>query len=233
MLMNCGVYVDTPRSPESEPPVDTLDIELRLLSGVAYHLWCLSYADIIHEVIEKAEALMESGGRVKGDLDPSECYELGLTLDGSRLRDDVTLREAGLQTGDTVWVVCKKGDRRRRANSRLVDAVFKKDFTRVVAIQAELQLIQEQQDIEKDPVFATKKTLVVDLVLLLQEAMEKRDFARMNQIQVALRFILEQHDTRKDQRGAAKQACEAELKQLLDQLPSWAVAVLYGPWAIM
>ena len=115
----------------------------------------------------------------------------------------------------------------------LVDAVFKKDFTRVVAIQAELQLIQEQQDIEKEPVFAMKKTLVVDLVLLLQEAMEKRDFAGMNQIQVALRFILEQHDIWKDQRGSAKQACEAELKQLLDQLPSWAVAALYGPWAIM
>ena len=105
MVMNCGFYVDT--LSESEPPVDTLDIVLTRLSGAAYHLRGLFYVDMIHEVIEKAESLMESDGRVKGDLDPSECYELGLTLDGSLLRDDLTLLEAGLRTGDMVCVLSK------------------------------------------------------------------------------------------------------------------------------
>ena len=102
-----------------EPREDTLDIVLTRLFGAAYRLEGLSYEDTTHAVKEKAESLMESEGRARGDLAPWECYELGLALGETLLRDDWTLRETGLQTGDILCVLCKKDDRLRRANLRL------------------------------------------------------------------------------------------------------------------
>ena len=203
---------DTPQLAKSDQRTDTLDIVLTRLSGAAHHLQDLSYVETIHVVKAKAESWIESEARANGDLDPSECYELGLTFNDDILRDDWTLRETGLQTGDVVSVLCMKGDRRRRATSRLVDAVLKKEFIQVDGFQSELRLIQEQQHIERDPVIAAKQTLVADLLLLLEESMEDMDFVRMSEIQAVIRFIVEQRDVPND-----PEACLCALNQFLDE----------------
>ena len=213
--MKCGL-VDTRRLLKTEFREDAVDVALTRLSGVVYYLGCFSYTDTIHVVKEKAESLMESEGRARGDLAPWECYELGLTLGETLLRDDWTLRETGLRTGDILCVLCKKDDRLRRANLRLVDAVLKRDFIRAAANRSELRLICDQQDMEKDPMAAMNQTFVVDLVLLLEEAIGNREFARVDEIRAVVRFIIEQRAGPTDEGCVTKQACVDEKKQLLD-----------------
>ena len=106
--MNCG-FVDTAKLAKSELREDVLDIVLTRLSGVAYHMHGLSRASTVRGMKETAESLMESEDRAKGILDPSECYEVGLTFHEDLLQNEWTLRDAGLQSGDTVSVLCKKG----------------------------------------------------------------------------------------------------------------------------
>ena len=201
----------------SELRKDTLDIVLTRLSGAVYRLEGLSDMDTIYALKAKVESLMENEMAATDVLCPSECYDVGLMLDENLLRDGVTLREAGLQTGDSVCILCRKGDRLQRDISRLVEAVAEKDLTRAGAILAQFLDNRDQQEFEKDRMDTIKQTLVAGLEWSLYDAVCKKDFAEASSIQSKLDVMHAQSEVTKDLGFEMKEALGIELTRLLDE----------------